>query len=148
MKKKVLFNFLDYLNLITIAGLFLFAGLIKLCDLPTFYQDISYYDLLPHAIIPIVGIYLVCFEIFVAIAIFIPCIRFSASICITCIVILFLVALSQALFRGINIKCGCFGDLTPEVFQSGLLLLSRDFFLLVMSLRLNYFLYHKYTYIK
>ena len=137
--KIQIYNTLDYLNLFFMAGIFMIAGISKIIDFSSFPSDIINYDVLPTEIVFYLAIYLVFFEIIISLGLFCSKIRLCASFCITGLLILFCIAIIQALARGIDINCGCFGESTPDFLKSGLPLLFRDLLLLLMALRLNYF---------
>jgi uncharacterized membrane protein YphA (DoxX/SURF4 family) len=102
-----------WLPRLLIAGIFIFAGVIKVIQPDTFFEDVLNYQLLPRSAAWLIAFYLPMLEMVVGIALlFRPTCRASAWILLLCM-ILFTTALAFAWVRGLNIECGCFGGLIP-----------------------------------
>ena len=137
--KKNIVKFLDFSNLLLISGIFLFAGIMKLVNFGDFPEEIARYHVLPESLILYAALYLVFFEIFVAIAILIPKFRVNGAFCVFFLMMLFCLAIIYAMIRGIDVTCGCFGSNGSAFLSNGFAFLFRDIILLLMSIRLIYF---------
>jgi uncharacterized membrane protein YphA (DoxX/SURF4 family) len=93
-----------------LGGLFVFAGASKLGDPAGFAIEISNYQLLP-ALAPYLAIALPPVEILAGLLLAAAPRgwRRPAALTLAGLVVLFTVAVSSALARGIDISCGCFG---------------------------------------
>jgi putative oxidoreductase len=92
-----------------IAGIFIYAGVIKAADPVQFAHDIDNYKVLPWTICVALAFYLPWLEIFCSLAlIFRRFYRGGLSV-LTVLVVVFLIATIAAKVRGLDITCGCFG---------------------------------------
>lgn len=104
---------LDWVCRLVIAAVFLLAGVPKLLDQLAFAKAIANY----RVVMPIIGqdyiypvsIVLPALEIIAAVALFVPRWRKTASVICGGMLIMFIVLIGQAVLRGLNIDCGCFG---------------------------------------
>lgn len=93
-----------------LGGVFIFSGVAKLAALDGFVELVEEYDILPHSLSQIYGYALPGLE--VAIGAFLVAglfLRTNAFISIL-LTISFLIAKSISLYRGIDLRCGCFGE--------------------------------------
>jgi uncharacterized membrane protein YphA (DoxX/SURF4 family) len=113
-RNEQILTLLEWAARITIAAIFLFAAFPKLLDPAGFAKSIENYKV----IFPLVGkdyIHLAAhlmpaLELVAGIGILIPKIkRASAWLCAT-LLLVFIVMVTQAVLRGFNIDCGCFGS--------------------------------------
>jgi uncharacterized membrane protein YphA (DoxX/SURF4 family) len=117
-----------------LAGLFIYAGVVKLRSPADFALEISRYELLPElsayaaAMLPTIELTLGAGLL----ALPRPWQRASA-LGILVLMLVFTVAAGSAIARGLDIECGCFGDASGEVTW---LTLGRDLVLVAMSLAL------------
>ena len=98
---------------LVLAGVFLVAGLPKLLDPGSFAQAIANYRILPDALVGPVAVVLPGIEVVCAVALAAGVMQRGALVAIQGMLVVFLVALVQAVLRGIDTSCGCFGA-TPE----------------------------------
>ncbi len=125
---------------LVLGGLFIWAGIAKLRDPAEFAIEIVNYRLLPQ-LAPYGAVMLPTVEIAAGLgAIALPrAWRRAAALVIAGLMVVFTVAVSFALIRGINIDCGCFGggsspitgltlarDLAMFAGAAALVLLDRD----------------------
>jgi uncharacterized membrane protein YphA (DoxX/SURF4 family) len=103
---------LDGLGLLcraTLGAVFLWAGLAKAVDRQGSILSVDAYDVLPDSLVRMVGTALPWLEIalglFVILGLFV---RF-AGVGVAVLGLIFILALSQAKARGLQIDCGCFG---------------------------------------
>jgi len=101
-----------------LAGVFLYAGIIKLLSPGNFSDSIASFALLPNGWISWVALGLPPFEILAGIAIVSGVQRRAALLGLTGLTAVFLLALGSAVARGIPVDCGCFGSGAPSVFDA------------------------------
>ena len=116
---------------IALGALFFYAGSLKIGHPLDFQQAIENYRLLPRLAALPLAFYLPWLEIVCGLAlIFGRSLRAAAGI-VAALCVVFLLALIQAWFRGLDIQCGCFGS-GPET--GGLLWsIFRDVLILVVA---------------
>lgn len=105
---------LDWTCRIAIAAVFLLAALPKLLDPLAFAKAITNYKL----VLPLIGqnyvfptaMFMPALEAVVAAAVLLPRTKRAGSVMAGGLMLLFIVLIAQALARGLNIDCGCFGS--------------------------------------
>jgi uncharacterized membrane protein YphA (DoxX/SURF4 family) len=127
---------------LTVAGIFLYAGVMKIWDFrhgqsatPDFTIAIQHFEILPTPDLAVLlAVYLPWLEVVAAITLFVKRVAFGAAIAVAGMTTIFLVALGSAWRRGLDISCGCFGkDVVPIHYPS---LILRDALLLAAALAL------------
>lgn len=96
-----------------LGALFLWAAITKLPDMNAFAQDVANYRVLPAALVPYVAAAVVGIEMVASIALLIGLAVKPAAAIVTGLLSVFIVFLVQALLRGIDLRCGCFGGDEP-----------------------------------
>ncbi len=96
-----------------VATLFAYAAVLKLDDLPTFAVSIHNYRIVPEFAVPWIALFVPSCEISAAVALLVPAARRGGAVVALALLAVFTVAIAQAMFRHINIDCGCFGSETP-----------------------------------
>ena len=94
---------------IVVGGLFLYAASTKLPDMATFAGEVANYRMLPATAVPFVAALVVGVEVVAGIALVVGVFARPAAIAISALMVVFIVGLTQALLRGIDLRCGCFG---------------------------------------
>lgn len=94
---------------LVLAGMFLFAALPKLLDPVTFARDIDNYRMLPDALIGPLALMLPVAEIVIGLALVTGVYARGAAITSSVMLVGFAVGMVQAIVRGIDLDCGCFG---------------------------------------
>ena len=89
--------------------LFLWAAVSKVPDLAAFAQDVANYRIVPPALVPYAAAAVVGIEIVTGIALVTGIAARPAAILASILLIAFTAFLAQALLRGIDLRCGCFG---------------------------------------
>ncbi len=107
-----------------LGGIMIFAGAIKLIDMPGMAESIENYRLLPHAWVNIPAIILPAVELIAGICLIAGIWIQGALLIITGLFAVFIVAVESAIWRGLNIECGCFGLSDSEIV--GVQVLVRD----------------------
>jgi putative oxidoreductase len=92
-----------------IAGIFAYAGVVKVLDPIGFARDIDNYKLLPWSAAVGLGFFLPWLEIFAALALIIRWLYGGAVLILTALTMVFIAASVIAKARGLDISCGCFG---------------------------------------
>ena len=111
--KSRLLRVLEWTCSLIVAGTFLLAAVPKLFDPLSFAKAITNYRL----ILPVIGqayvypaaMFMPALEAVAALALLIPRWRRVGSLVCGALLILFIVLIAQAVIRGLNIDCGCFG---------------------------------------
>lgn len=119
---------------ILLGGLFLYAGASKLMDMRTFMYDIENYRLLPKTLLPFIAIGMPAIEIIAGFCLLLGLWMEGALTIITALIIVFIAAITAAVWRGLDINCGCFG--TSDAEQVGWTVLLRDYVLLLFVIPL------------
>ena len=118
---------------VVLGALFVFAGVAKLGDSAAFALEIANYRMLPVAsLAPWMAVTLPGIEVVIGVAIVVgpkAWVR-AAALLMTALLVVFTVAVTQVVLRGINIQCGCFGGDSGEVTW---LTIARDVALLAMA---------------
>ncbi|MDD2709967.1 MAG: hypothetical protein PHV34_18445 [Verrucomicrobiae bacterium] len=129
---------LYWLLLGSVSLLFLTAGIGKLCDLRGFIDDVEAYELMPAGLLVPFTTSLPWLEILVAVALWIPKWRLTASCLLAGLSSVFCLAVASAMIRGIEVSCGCFGGVFKDYLggKGGMEFLARDLFLLSVCLAL------------
>jgi uncharacterized membrane protein YphA (DoxX/SURF4 family) len=92
-----------------VAGIFIYAGVLKVLDPVQFANDIDNYKILPWPISVALGFYLPWLEIFCGLALVVRFLYRGALSLLTALILTFTVATVAAKVRGLDITCGCFG---------------------------------------
>ena len=116
---------------IIVGGAFIVAGALKVLQPATFAADIGNYRLLPHEAINLMAVTLPWMEVVAGALLVLGLWKRASASVITVMLIVFLVAISQALARGLDVRCGCFG--TVEARKVSVLALGQDAALLAMA---------------
>lgn len=94
---------------IVLGGLFLWAASTKVGSLHAFAEEVANYQLVPPALVPIVATTVVGVEIVAGLLLVTGIWARAAAAVLTGLLVVFIGGLSQALVRGIDLRCGCFG---------------------------------------
>jgi len=102
-------NLLLALLRIGLGGTFLYAAVTKLPDMAAFAESVANYRLVPPSLVPAVAAVVIGVEIALGALLVSGRLARGAALVGTGILAIFTVGLSQALLRGIDLRCGCFG---------------------------------------
>jgi len=94
---------------VVLGALFIWAAVTKLPDIAAFAQDVANYRVIPAALVPIVAAAVVGIELLAGIALVIGVMDRPAAAVLAVLLAAFTALLAQALLRGIDLRCGCFG---------------------------------------
>ena len=110
-----------------LGALFAYAAVSKLPDLAGFAEDVANYRVLPAEWVAPVTVVVIGIELAAGALLMIGIWVRAAAVVTAGLLAVFTVAIGQALGRGVNLNCGCFGTATPEpasiwtVFRDGAL---------------------------
>ncbi len=121
--------------LLGLAGVFGYAGVVKVLDPAGFALSVQRYRLLPGWAVEAVAWYLPWLEVVCAAGCVVGWgkarVRAASLGLITVMLVVFLVAIGSAWWRGLDIDCGCFGGSEASAGYAGLVL--RDIGLLAAA---------------
>jgi uncharacterized membrane protein YphA (DoxX/SURF4 family) len=107
-----LFDWIYKISRLSIGGIFIYAGSIKLLEPKTFAILIEAYGIVPESLLMPVAIILPVLEVAAGIGLLFD-IKRSLSV-IAGLLVLFIVVLGYGIWMGIDVDCGCFGPEDPE----------------------------------
>ncbi len=124
-----------WLARLIVAGVFLYAGIVKAGASEGFAVAIAQFSILPQPAVSALALALPFVEIAAGVLLVIPrTARLGAGLA-AALLCTFLVALGWALSQGLIVDCGCFGDAPPSR-ERMVAALARDVILLALTLLL------------
>ena len=114
MKKWVHSSWFLWVLRLALAGVFIYAGLIKIFEPLVFADNVAQYQLLPPELINLVALSLPVLEVFAGILLLTGKWDRTASTTILLMCGVFAVGLIWAIANGLVIDCGCFGSSEPS----------------------------------
>ena len=100
-------TYLMFLARVLLGIMWVIAGIEKIADPAQFSREISNYHLLPFGIENTVAIILPWLELFIGLSLIFGLYINSASFISSILMVIFILFIAQAMFRGFNIECGC-----------------------------------------
>ena len=97
---------------VIVAGIFIYAGILKVMDPAQFARDIDNYKMLPWTISVRFAFYLPWLEILAGVCLVVRRLYLGALSIFTALISVFIVASVIAKARGLDITCGCFGHVS------------------------------------
>ena len=94
---------------VIVAGIFIYAGAIKVLDPVQFANDIDNYKILPWPVSVALAFYLPWLEILCGLGLIFRFLYRGALSILTALILVFTLATVAAKVRGLDITCGCFG---------------------------------------
>lgn len=91
------------------GGVWIVAGALKLPDLAASVRAVRAYDLLPEAVVPLVGQLLPIVEVVVGACLVLGLLTRASAVVSAVLFLAFVVGIASAWARGLQIDCGCFG---------------------------------------
>lgn len=99
---------------LAVAAVFIYAGIDKIRDPLQFADSIAAFAILPAVLINLLAMGLPPFEIACGLLLIGPWTRRVGALAVAIILVVFMIALSSALLRGLTLDCGCFGPGAPS----------------------------------
>lgn len=113
--------------ILAVSGIFIYASISKILDPSLFALQLKYYKIYPLWSLHLIALLVPWWELIAGLALLIPPLRKGAALVLMGLILGFLVSVSQALARGLDIECGCFGSGSGKI---GWLVLALDLALL------------------
>lgn len=120
---------------IILGAFFTYAGALKISDAPAFAGQVAAYQILPYQWNYVAAATLPWIEILCGLLLLVNRKVRPASLVIGVLTLVFMVALTSVVFRGLAIDCGCFG---PQIQSTPQQALMRN----VLILALAHFVFH------
>jgi putative oxidoreductase len=117
---------------------FIYASLDKIANPDQFARIVYNYKILPGFIINVFAVTLPWVEFIAGLFLIFGVFTESASLLISFLLVIFIIAISINLYRGINLNCGCFST-DPAGKKEGASLLIKDFFFLFLGMMIFFF---------
>ncbi|HBN45594.1 MAG TPA: DoxX family protein [Candidatus Marinimicrobia bacterium] len=130
--KNDLKNLLVMVCRIFLGFMFIYASLDKIAHPEEFAKQIGYYKALPFGLENLLAIILPWAELIMGICLIAGLLVDGAALVSIIMMLVFILAISQAMLRGIDITCGCF-KVSADSEKLGLDTIIRDIVFLVMS---------------
>ena len=130
--KNDLKNMLVLICRIFLGFLFIYASLEKILQPEEFAKQVGYYKALPIGLENLLAIVLPWTELIVGICLLAGLFVDGAALLSIIMMLVFILAISQAMLRGIDISCGCF-KISADSEKLGLHTIIRDIIFLIMS---------------
>lgn len=111
-----------------VGGAFIYAGALKMGTPAAFADSIASFQVVPPIAINALALALPVFELLAGFLVIIGRPRGLGALAIFSLCVVFALALGQALIRGLEVDCGCFGGGPPSLGKTWVALL-RDFLL-------------------
>jgi uncharacterized membrane protein YphA (DoxX/SURF4 family) len=94
---------------LAVAGPFIYAGVLKISDPATFATSVSNFRVVPYEWTHLIAIIIPWIEVLAGVLVLAGFWLRAATLVIASLTFVFIVLISSALVRGLNIECGCFG---------------------------------------
>lgn len=127
-----LMTIVTFLCRLGVGIVFIYASLDKLQDPAAFAQSIHNYRMVPYTLLHGMAYLLPALEMVLGLALVLGILRRGAALLAGLLTVVFIAAIATALFRGLDISCGCFH--TDGGHGVGTDLLFRDILLLLACL--------------
>lgn len=102
-------SWIGLLARLVVGTVWVVAGALKLPDPAASVRAVRAYELLPEAVVPTVGHLLPVVEVVVGLCLLLGLLTRGAAALSALLLLLFVVGISAAWARGLQIECGCFG---------------------------------------
>lgn len=120
---------------VALGALFIYASLDKIANMSDFAKIIHNYKILPVGLVNLLAIFLPWLEFVTGLCLIIGKFERGALLLTSTVLVVFIIALSQALIRGLDINCGCF-SVKPSSTSDVWLRIIEDIFMLFFSVNL------------
>lgn len=103
---------------VVVGGIFLYAGAVKIADPLEFADAVATFRMLPPQVINLFALALPPFEMILGLLLISGWKLRPAALGILLLTLAFAVAMLQALVRGLEVDCGCFGSGEPSAWKT------------------------------
>lgn len=114
-----------------LGGLFIYAGISKIAHPHVFAKIIHNYQLLPGSLVYLSAAILPWVEIVAGFLLVIGIFRRTSAIILSALLLVFLVAITFNVARGLSFDCGCFSSVVTESGSNPVGVLVRDILMLI-----------------
>jgi len=125
-----------YLHIVIRIGLgvvFIWASVDKIFNPELFAEMVYHYKILPNILIHPMAIFLPWLELITGILLIIGLWERAGLIIFNLLILVFIIALASALFRGLDIQCGCF-TVDPNAEKELVISLLRDIVMFIVGI--------------
>lgn len=126
-------NSFNHFIRIALGLVFVVAGYVKVQDPQGFAIAVANYQLLPEYLVRSASLILAWLELLCGLALVFGILVRGAALCITLLMLIFLIAMGYNVYRGLDVACGCFST-DPNGAPLSALTLIRDVGLLLAGL--------------
>ena len=116
-----------------LGGIFVYAGALKIWDPQRFATDVHHFQLTPWTVSVLIAVYLPWLEVLAGLALIVRRLTPGASLAIVGMTVVFMIAITSAWARGLDISCGCFGKEEAKIATDFFQLMLRDAALLAAA---------------
>lgn len=109
VKSKICLG-IDFICRLVLGGIFIYAAWTKIQDPALFAESVASYRLLPSFVIGIFALVLPMVELLAGCALIVTKWSRESALILLGLLFIFLIGLTQAQLRGLDISCGCFGS--------------------------------------
>ena len=135
MRRIIDNDFITLLFRVVVGAIFIYASYYKIIEPAVFAKGIWFYHLVPGNLINLLAVFLPWIELVCGVALIIGWQYRGTVILVNLMMIMFMVALASAVYRGISIDCGCFKAAQASE-SSAMNSLLWDFGIIAMSMQL------------
>jgi uncharacterized membrane protein YphA (DoxX/SURF4 family) len=120
---------------VVLGALFIYSSMDKIANMSDFAGIILNYKILPVQIVNLLAIFLPWLELVIGLCLVIGKFERASLLIYSSMLVIFIIALSQALIRGLDISCGCF-SVEPSTTSEVWLRITEDIVMLFFSVNL------------
>lgn len=120
---------------IVLGAIFIYASMDKIANMPDFAKVILNYKILPVQLVNLLAIFLPWLEFVLGVFLITGKFERASLLVYTAMLVVFIIALSQAQIRGLDISCGCF-SVKPSSTSEVWLRIIEDIVILFFSVNL------------
>lgn len=130
-------GFISLFVRLVLGFFFIYASVEKIAFPEVFARSIEAYQLMPIVVINIIAIVLPWLELFCGLFLISGLLVRASVFIINCLLLVFITVIITAIFRGLEIDCGCFGSANPA--PVSWLRVAEDVGLFILGLILYFF---------
>ncbi len=108
MRKLIDNDYLTMFSRLLVGGVFIYASIYKIIEPASFAKSIWYYHLMPGYLINLLALVLPWVEFVAGVFLILGVLYRGAALWMNVLLVVFVIALSTTIARGIDIDCGCF----------------------------------------